>query len=115
MLMHNRTTAPLPCSEQDAAVSTLVVDVLEAGHEIWDTAEAEDEADEDTPDVCSVSRNIFSPRKSSLATDGAVDGRSSFLEISERNSGLVCRLLLHGLLHRHCVLMHRHLLLLRGN
>ena len=51
MLMHNRTAAPLPCSEQDTTVATLVVDVLEAGHEIWDTAEAEDEADEGTPDA----------------------------------------------------------------
>lgn len=49
--MHNRTTAPLPCSEQDAAVSALVVDVLEAGHEVWNTAEAENEAGEDTPDT----------------------------------------------------------------
>ena len=32
-------------------MSTLVVDVLEAGHEIWDTAEAEDEAHEGTPDA----------------------------------------------------------------
>ena len=51
MLMHNRTTAPLPCSEQDAAVSALVVDVLEASHEVWNTAEAENEAGEDTPDA----------------------------------------------------------------
>ena len=51
MLMHNSATTPLPCSEQDAAVSALVIDVLEAGHEVWDTAEAEDEADEDTPDA----------------------------------------------------------------
>ena len=42
MLMHNRTTAPLPCSEQDATVSALMVDVFEAGHEIRDTAQAED-------------------------------------------------------------------------
>lgn len=49
--MHNRTTAPLPCSEQDATVSALVVDVLESGHEIWDTAEAEDEANEGAPDA----------------------------------------------------------------
>ena len=53
MLMHHSTTAPLPCSEQDATVSALVVDVLETGHEIWDTAEAEDEADDGTP--CTVS------------------------------------------------------------
>ena len=51
MLMHDGTTAPLPCGEQDATVAAFVVDVLEAGHEIWDTAEAEDEADEDTPDA----------------------------------------------------------------
>ena len=51
MLMHNSTTAPLPCSEQDAAVSAFVVDVLEASQEVWDTAEAEDEADDKTPDT----------------------------------------------------------------
>ena len=53
MLMHDRTTASLPCSEQDATVSALVVHVLEAGHQIWDTAKAEDEADNGTPGTVS--------------------------------------------------------------
>ena len=53
MLMHDRTTASLPCSEQDATVSALVVHVLEAGHQIWDTAEAEDDTDNGTPGTVS--------------------------------------------------------------
>ena len=61
MLMHNSTTAPLPCSEQNAAVSALVVDVLEASHEVWDAAEAEDEADDKTPHA--VQRISESPRR----------------------------------------------------
>ena len=51
MLMHNSATAPFPCSEQDATVAALVVDVLEASQEVWDTAETEDEADDKTPDA----------------------------------------------------------------
>ena len=59
--MHNSTTAPLPCSEQDATVAAFVVDVLEASQEVWDTAEAEDEADDKTPDA--VQRVSESPRR----------------------------------------------------
>ena len=51
MLMHNSTTAPFPCSEQDAAVSALVVDVFEAIQEVWDPAKEEDDADDKTPDA----------------------------------------------------------------
>ena len=43
-------------------MSAFVVDVFEAGQEVWDTAEAEDEADDETPDA--VQRISESLRKS---------------------------------------------------
>ena len=47
--MHDRPSAAMPGSEQDAAMTALVFDVLEAGDEIGDASEAEAEADDGGP------------------------------------------------------------------
>ena len=79
-------------------MSAFVIDVFEAGQEVWNTAEAENEADDKTPDagrriseslrrvrsrdlLCSIPRHVFSPGQGPLSADGAVDRRGSFLKI----------------------------------
>lgn len=47
--MRNHPPAVVPCREQDAAMTTLVLDVLEGADEVRDASEAEAETDDGGP------------------------------------------------------------------
>jgi hypothetical protein len=97
--MDLRGTALMPCSEQDTALSALVLDVLERVHGVGDAAQAGEAAETESPCVCSISRLVRNIRHSALTASRAIGRRRPPVQRSNGRGVLV-----HGaalLLRRH--------------
>lgn len=96
--MHLGGAATMPGSEEDAATTALVLNVLERVHDIGNASQAAETAETKSPGVCGVSSLEGNVCESPLSACWAIGGSRRSVKRSDGSSGLVrgTALLLRG-------------------
>ena len=79
----------MPRRQQNTAMATLVLHILQARDQIRDAAQAQTHARQRGPGVGGVAAVELGSRERSSAAARAVDGRGGFLQVLEGNGVLV--------------------------
>lgn len=111
MDVHLGSSATMPGCQQHTASSALVLDILERVHNVWDTSQAAETAETQSPGMRSISRLKRRVGHAPLPARGTIRRRRPAVQVGNGRRALV--LLAAGLLRRHAGLLGVHALLLR--
>jgi len=82
------STTSLESSEGDTTLATLVLNIFERVDEVWDTWQADNQAETKSPQVCAVTAGVLNVGHGALMATWAINWSSGRSKTSNWDSGL---------------------------